>query len=73
MVNERIDEATGSVKEITGKVTGNEVQEAQGKAQADAARANVDRAGDHRSGQGRHQAGRRRPDRQPGPQGSGRL
>ncbi len=38
MVNERIDEAKGAVKEVAGKVTGNEVQEAEGRAEAEAAR-----------------------------------
>ena len=38
MVNERIQGATGGVKEMAGKVTGNETQEAEGKAQAEAAR-----------------------------------
>lgn len=52
MVNERIDEATGAVKEMAGKVTGNEVQEAQGKAQAEAARVKRETEGTIDQGKG---------------------
>ena len=38
MVDARVDEVKGGLKEAAGKVTGNEVQEAEGKAEAEAAR-----------------------------------
>lgn len=38
MVQERMQEATGGLKEAAGKVTGNEQQEAEGRAEAEAAR-----------------------------------
>jgi uncharacterized protein YjbJ (UPF0337 family) len=37
-VSDKVDELTGKVKEGAGRITGNEQQEAEGKAQADVAR-----------------------------------
>jgi uncharacterized protein YjbJ (UPF0337 family) len=39
-MGDRLDEMSGAVKEGAGKLTGNERQEAEGKAQAEAARMN---------------------------------
>jgi uncharacterized protein YjbJ (UPF0337 family) len=37
-MGDRVDEMTGNVKEAAGKVTGNQQQEAEGRAEAEAAR-----------------------------------
>ena len=37
-MGDRMDEMTGTVKETAGKVTGNQQQEAEGRAEAEAAR-----------------------------------